>query len=69
MYEWKMNDAVTINLPECTEEALEKLLEDPMASVFLPYDSKDIIRKKFKEHLEELKKNGKKTETVHNNNK
>jgi hypothetical protein len=44
-----------LEITERSEEALEKLLADPMMSIFMPYDSKDLIRKAFKESL----KNGK----------
>jgi len=69
MYKWKMNDLVTIDLPEPTEEALEKFLSDTITTIFMPFDSKDIIRERFKEHLKELKDNGTKTETIHNSNR
>ena len=38
-----------IILPELTKEALERLLSDKGLSLFLNEDSKNIIRKKFKE--------------------
>lgn len=46
---FKVNENVVIDLPEMTEEALEKLLKDPIYSMFLPFDCPDIIRERFKE--------------------
>jgi hypothetical protein len=42
-----------ITLPELTEEALEHLLNDFAFSVFMDEESKALIRKQFKEQMEE----------------
>jgi hypothetical protein len=42
-----MNDAVEFDLEKLTLECLNKLLDDPWLSFFMPNDSKDIIREKF----------------------
>ena len=52
----QLNPNVRIGLSELSEEALEKLLSDPMLSLFLPHDSKDIVRAQFKEILEKVEK-------------
>ena len=54
MYKFKCGNA-ELEITDKTEEALEKLLSDPMMSLFMPYDSKDIIRKAFKESLKSEK--------------
>ena len=43
------NSSFTIK--DMTEESLNKLLDDKIASLFMPFDSKDIIRNAFNNAL------------------
>lgn len=51
MYKFKCGTA-ELEITDKTEEALEKLLADPIMEIFMPFDSKDLIRKAFRDSLE-----------------